>query len=87
MIKCRLLARAQMNGEVKEPGHIFYLQEGERGPHRTVVSSNHGAQIADHLSQQQQLADEPLYQIIEDDDAEEAKADDAKPESEHHDGA
>jgi hypothetical protein len=38
----RLLARAQMHGEVREPGYVFTLAEGERGPHRTVVASNAG---------------------------------------------
>jgi hypothetical protein len=35
----RLLARAQVDGEVREPGYVFTLKDGERGPHRTVVAS------------------------------------------------
>jgi hypothetical protein len=38
----RLLARAQLDGEVRQPGYVFTLAQGERGPHRTVVASNAG---------------------------------------------
>ena len=38
----RLLARAQMHGEVRGPGYVFTLADGELGPHRTVVASNAG---------------------------------------------
>jgi hypothetical protein len=38
----RLLVRAQMDGEVREPGYVFTLAEGERGPHKTMVASNDG---------------------------------------------
>jgi hypothetical protein len=38
----RLLARAQMHGEVRQPGYVFTLADGERGPHKTVVASNAG---------------------------------------------
>src|ERR1700722_18840932 len=38
----RLLARAQMHGEVRQPGYVFTLAEGERGPHKTAVASNAG---------------------------------------------
>lgn len=44
----RLLARAQMHGEVREPGYVFTLAEGERGPHRTVVASNDGGMAWRH---------------------------------------
>ncbi len=36
----RLLAKAQLEGEVREPGYVFTLAEGERGPHKTMVASN-----------------------------------------------
>jgi hypothetical protein len=36
----RLLARAQLDGEVRQPGYVFTLAEGERGPHKTAVASN-----------------------------------------------
>jgi hypothetical protein len=38
----RLLARAQLDGAVREPGYVFRLAEGENGPHKTVVASNVG---------------------------------------------
>ena len=58
----RLLARAQMHGAVREPGYVFTLPDGELGPHRTVVASQHGAQITDHINSTQELKDEPLYE-------------------------
>jgi hypothetical protein len=44
----RLLARAQMHGEVREPGYVFALEDGEIGPHRTVVASNDGGMAWRH---------------------------------------
>jgi hypothetical protein len=41
-----LLARAQIDGEVRQPGYVFTLAEGERSPHRTVVASNIGDGLA-----------------------------------------
>jgi hypothetical protein len=38
----RLLARAQLHGEVREAGYVFTLADGERGPHKTIVASNAG---------------------------------------------
>lgn len=38
----RLLARAQMHGEVRQPGYVFTLAEGEQGPHKTIVAWNGG---------------------------------------------
>jgi hypothetical protein len=38
----RLLARAQLDGAVREQGYVFRLAEGESGPHKTVVASNAG---------------------------------------------
>lgn len=32
---CKLLAKAQIHGEVRSPGYIFTLDDGERGPHKT----------------------------------------------------
>ena len=60
----RLKTRAQMHGAVREPGYVFTLKDGELGPHRTVVASNHGAQITDHMNAQQDLVDQPLYEEI-----------------------
>lgn len=60
----RLLTRAQMDGAVRDPGYIFELAEGELGPHRTVLSSNHGAQLADHdhPDRKNDLIDVPQYE-------------------------
>lgn len=60
----RLLAKAEIDGAVREPGYIFTLAEGQVGPHRTVLASSHGAQLVDHLQQSQDLADVPLYEEI-----------------------
>lgn len=74
--KYRLLARAQLHGEVREPGYIFTLEDGEKGPHRTVRSSDHGAQLVDHIAQASDLVDEPLYEEVKE---QEAKPDGDKP--------
>ena len=68
MKRYQLLVRAQINGALCEPGHIFTLPDGVKGPHRTVVADNKGAQIADHdrPDRPQRLIDEPLYiEVIE----------------------
>lgn len=54
-----LTARAQINGNLQEPGFVFTLKDGELGPHRTVVSSDHGANVA---GQSGGLVDVPLYE-------------------------
>ena len=36
----RLLAKAQIDGAVREPGYVFTLPEGVRGPHRTVIDAH-----------------------------------------------
>ena len=38
----RMLAKAQMHGSVQEPGYVFTLADGERGPHKTMVATNTG---------------------------------------------
>lgn len=72
MTQYRLLARAELHGAVRDPGFVFELAPGEVGPHRTVVASNHGAQITDHLSQEQRLEDVALYEEVKDDSKPEA---------------
>jgi hypothetical protein len=57
-----------MHGAIREPGYVFTLAEGEKGPHRTVVASNHGAQITDHIDTRQELADVPMYEEIPDEE-------------------
>jgi hypothetical protein len=70
----RLLERAEMNGALRDPGYIFTLSVDKDGieipgPHRTVVASNHGAQITDHIGGEQNLTDVPLYEEVKDDPA------------------
>lgn len=77
MTRFRLTARAQMHGELHEPGYVFTLADGEVGPHRTV-SARPGVNIADHLGTTSSMVDEPLYGPLSDDenaamDAAEAK--------------
>jgi hypothetical protein len=76
---CRLLARAQMDGAVREPGYVFTLAAGERGPHKAIVASNADGmawrraspQIPDELGWQMPekftpvMRDEPLFEEIE----------------------
>ena len=63
----RLLARAEMHGAIRDPGYQFTLADGELGPHRSVVASNHGAQITDHMNVEAGLVDVPLYEEVKDD--------------------
>lgn len=64
MTQYRLLARAELDGAIREPGYIFTLADGEIGPHRTVVASDHGAQITDHMNATQEMVDIPLYEEV-----------------------
>jgi hypothetical protein len=79
----RLTTRAVIAGAVREPGFVFSLAEGELGPHRTVVASNHGAQIVDHIEQQQRLEDVPLYEPFEE-PQEKLPAEESEPLSQAH---
>lgn len=54
----RLLVRAQMHGAVQEPGYVFTLADGERGPHRTVVATNTGGPAWRQFSEQELLPPE-----------------------------
>ena len=65
----RLLTRAEMHGAIRDPGYVFSLKDGELGPHRTVVASNHGAQITDHMNATQELVDMPLYEEFKEPEA------------------
>lgn len=78
----RLLSAAQMHGAVREPGYVFTLgkdKDGndELGPHRTVVASNHGAQITEHMNEDAsaKLKDVPLYEEIEEAEEKPAEGD------------
>jgi len=71
MTRYRLHTRAVMHGAVREPGYVFELKDGELGPHRTVVASDHGAQISDHDVKQGALKDVPLYEEVKEESAQE----------------
>jgi hypothetical protein len=78
---CKLLARAQLDGEVREAGYVFTLAEGERGPHKTMVASNADGMAwrlaSPHIPEEQGwempdkftplMRDEPLYEEIRED--------------------
>lgn len=53
-----LTARAQINGTLQEPGFVFALKDGEKGPHRTGVASDHGTNFDNKAGA---LVDVPLY--------------------------
>lgn len=82
----RLLARAQMHGAIQEAGYVFTLAEGELGPHRTVVASNHGSQITDHMNTTQDLRDEPLYEEVKEPEVVEEKKPEISAEHEQDKG-
>lgn len=77
MPRIRLLATCQINGTIHHAGEIVEIPEGQRGPHRTVVASGHGAQIAAPRYQgdndpdagyvRQPLLDQPLYELVDED--------------------
>lgn len=67
MTRFRLTARAQMHGELREPGYVFTLAEGQVGPHRTV-SASPGVNIADHIGAESTMVDEPLYRPLSDEE-------------------
>lgn len=79
----RLTARAQFHGEVRDPGYVFTLAEGELGPHKTVPKGAEDTQIADHIGGGNGLVDMPLYVECSDeqnaglDEAEKIKIDEA----------
>jgi hypothetical protein len=62
--RCRLNVRAQMNGAICEPGHVFHLADGEIGPHRTLVQAYERLDIDnDNKRILPELVDEPLYDV------------------------
>ena len=61
--RIRLLATCQVNGSVHSAGEVITLPDGQRGPHRTVVASNHGAAIGDASAQI--LIDQPLFVVLD----------------------
>jgi hypothetical protein len=66
----RLLARAQMHGDVKEPGYVFTLLDGELGPHKSIVHTHDTVDVgADSKRISGRVEDVPLYEPYEDADA------------------
>ena len=73
--RIRLLARCQINDSVYQAGDIVTLPDGQRGPHRTVVSANPGSQISasryhgddesDPHYITQDVNDEPLFVVVD----------------------
>lgn len=68
--KYALTARAQINGSIQEPGFVFTLKDGEKGPHRTGVASDHGANFDNESGA---LVDVPLYEEYKEPEAPEVK--------------
>ena len=60
--KCRLLARAEIAGAVRDPGFVFELADGQAGPSRTVVASSDGA---NHDGRSMPTREEKLYEVLD----------------------
>lgn len=55
-----------MGGAIREPGYVFTLAEGERGPHRTVVAQHETINTAeDSVRIPLTGHDVPLYEEID----------------------
>lgn len=67
MKRYRLTARAEMHGEVRDPGYVFTLQDGEKGPHRAVSQRPDGSHAAPGNAPGK-LVDEPLYRELSDEE-------------------
>jgi len=62
--KCRLTARAQIGGEIREPGHVFELPDRQIGPHRSKMTSHETIDITnDSRRVLPDYEDEPLYEV------------------------
>ena len=65
--KYRLTHRAQMHGEVREPGYVFDLEDGVLGPHKSVITGHERIDVNDDSTRKQPVAvDIPLYVPIDD---------------------
>lgn len=47
----RLLARAEIDGAIREPGYVFTLADGEMGPHRTLQNLEADAPLFEPLTE------------------------------------
>lgn len=72
----RLTARAQFHGEVRDPGYVFTLADGELGPHKSVPKGAEDTQITDHIGGVNGLIEMPLY--VECSDEQNAALDEAE---------
>jgi len=70
--KYRLTHRAQMHGEVREPGYVFELsydvpgQPDELGPHKSIITGHERIDVNDDSTRKQPVAvDVPLYVPID----------------------
>jgi len=53
-----------MRGEVKEPGYVFDLEDGELGPHQTKMLTHETLDVVNDARRiLPQYADEPLYDV------------------------
>lgn len=69
--RCRLTARAEIDGAIRDPGYVFVLPDGERGPHRAVRAVHpaiHASHVAGHDHDPSEGADEPLFVELPDDE-------------------
>ena len=64
MTQYRLLAKAQIDGEVREPGYVFTLPDGLLGPHRTIIDQHdlHTASNGERIVGKSR--DIPLYEEV-----------------------
>jgi hypothetical protein len=67
---CRLKTKALIDGAVRDPGYVFTLPDGVRGPHRAVAASHDRIDydIANGIDANRILPttmDEPLYDVLD----------------------
>lgn len=66
--RCILKTRAQMDGAIRDPGYVFILPTGIRGPHRATRASHEQINNASGLYERYDAdrgQDEPLYDVLE----------------------
>lgn len=66
--RCILKTRAQMDGAIRDPGYVFVLPNGIRGPHRATRASHEQINNASGLYERYDAdrgQDEPLYDVLE----------------------
>lgn len=64
MKKYRLLAKAQIDGEIREPGYVFTLPDGVLGPHKTVIVKHDLHDAIEGVRILGKYEDTPLYEEI-----------------------